>query len=91
MLLTGNAASMEQATPSPSSLVSVANIANTVSVGRKKHERRITNVAPAVGGTDAVNFAQLQAALSARAPVMSVAAPTSGPTTLSSSQNFNAR
>ncbi|MDU8924342.1 YadA-like family protein [Pasteurellaceae bacterium LIM206] len=38
---------------------SVANEANTVSVGSAGNERRITNVAPGVNATDAVNKAQL--------------------------------
>jgi hypothetical protein len=37
---------------------SIADQANTVSVGSVGHERRITNVAAAVNGTDAVNLAQ---------------------------------
>jgi trimeric autotransporter adhesin len=39
---------------------SVANEANTVSVGSAGNERRITNVAPGIVGTDAVNLNQLQ-------------------------------
>ncbi|MFX1739725.1 YadA family autotransporter adhesin [Paraburkholderia kururiensis] len=39
---------------------SVANEANTVSVGSQGAERRITNVAPGVNPTDAVNVSQLQ-------------------------------
>ncbi|BAN21816.1 YadA family autotransporter adhesin [Caballeronia insecticola] len=42
---------------------SVANQANTVSVGSVGNERRVTNVAPAVNGTDAVNLNQLNAGL----------------------------
>ncbi|MGL4767357.1 MAG: YadA family autotransporter adhesin [Formosimonas sp.] len=38
---------------------SVANEANTVSVGSAGNERRITNVAPGVAPTDAVNVSQL--------------------------------
>lgn len=38
---------------------SVASEANTVSVGSMGNERRITNVAPGVNGTDAVNVDQL--------------------------------
>jgi autotransporter adhesin len=38
---------------------SVANEANTVSVGSAGNERRITNVAPGVNGTDAVNVNQM--------------------------------
>jgi trimeric autotransporter adhesin len=38
---------------------SVANQANTVSVGSPGNERRITNVAPGIFGTDAVNLNQL--------------------------------
>ncbi|MFC0690752.1 YadA family autotransporter adhesin, partial [Paraburkholderia humisilvae] len=38
---------------------SVANEANTVSVGSPGNERRITNVAPGLSGTDAVNMSQL--------------------------------
>ncbi|WP_325101123.1 YadA family autotransporter adhesin [Paraburkholderia kururiensis] len=40
---------------------SVANEANTVSVGTAGSERRITNVAPGLNSTDAVNLSQLQA------------------------------
>ena len=47
---------------------SLANVANTVSVGSAGNPRRIVNVAPAVRPTDAVNLAQLQAALSGQAP-----------------------
>jgi autotransporter adhesin len=42
---------------------SVANIANTVSVGRAGGARRIMNVAAGSQSTDAVNLAQLQAAV----------------------------
>nr|WP_244173203.1 YadA-like family protein [Caballeronia temeraria] len=42
---------------------SVANEANTVSVGAAGSERRVTNVAPGVNGTDAVNKNQLNAGL----------------------------
>jgi autotransporter adhesin len=42
---------------------SVASASNTVSVGAAGAERRVTNVAPAVNGTDAVNLDQLNAAL----------------------------
>lgn len=38
---------------------SVSNVANTVSVGSPGNERRITNVAPGVNPTDAVNVSQL--------------------------------
>ena len=41
---------------------SVANAPNTVSVGSPGAERRITNVAPGILGTDAVNVNQLQSA-----------------------------
>jgi autotransporter adhesin len=47
---------------------SVANVANTVSVGRPGHARRIMNVAAAVKPTDAVNLAQVQALLAGGAP-----------------------
>ncbi|MFX1739975.1 YadA family autotransporter adhesin [Paraburkholderia kururiensis] len=40
---------------------SVASEANTVSVGSAGSERRITNVAPGINPTDAVNMSQLQA------------------------------
>ena len=40
---------------------SVANEANTVSVGSAGNERRVTNVAPGVNGTDATNVNQLNA------------------------------
>nr|WP_329956653.1 YadA-like family protein [Collimonas humicola] len=39
---------------------SVANEANTLSVGSTGNERRITNVAPGINPTDAVNVSQLQ-------------------------------
>ena len=39
---------------------SVANVANTVSVGAPGGERRITNVAPGISQTDAVNVGQLE-------------------------------
>ena len=39
---------------------SIANEANTVSVGSIGNERRITNVAPGVNATDAVNVGQLR-------------------------------
>ena len=39
---------------------SVASLANTVSVGAPGAERRITNVAPGISQTDAVNVGQLQ-------------------------------
>lgn len=42
---------------------SVANEANTVSVGSAGNERRVTNVAPGVNGTDAVNVNQMNAGL----------------------------
>lgn len=42
---------------------SVASEANTVSVGAAGSERRVTNVAPAVNGTDAVNLNQMNAGL----------------------------
>ncbi len=41
---------------------SVADQPNTVSVGSSGAERRITNVAPGIAGTDAVNLAQLGSA-----------------------------
>jgi autotransporter adhesin len=44
---------------------SLANVANTVSVGSNSLKRRIVNVAPGTQPNDAVNFAQLEAALSA--------------------------
>jgi autotransporter adhesin len=40
---------------------SLANQPNTVSVGAPGAERRITNVAPGINGTDAVNVNQLNA------------------------------
>ncbi|WP_196483399.1 YadA-like family protein [Burkholderia territorii] len=40
---------------------SIANEANTVSVGSPGNERRITNVAPGIAPTDAVNKSQLDA------------------------------
>jgi trimeric autotransporter adhesin len=40
---------------------SVANEANTVSVGSAGNERRVTNVAPGVDGTDAANVNQVNA------------------------------
>ena len=43
---------------------SQATQANTVSVGSVGNERTVTNVAPGVNGTDAVNVSQLQAAQS---------------------------
>jgi autotransporter adhesin len=43
---------------------SVASQDNTVSVGSPGNERRITNVAPGINGTDAVNVNQLNAATS---------------------------
>jgi len=46
---------------------SLADVANTVSVGHAGGERRIANVAAAVKPTDAVNLAQVQAMLSAAA------------------------
>ncbi len=39
---------------------SVADQANTVSVGSAGNERRITNVAPGIAGTDAANMSQLR-------------------------------
>ncbi|HWT35566.1 MAG TPA: YadA-like family protein, partial [Paraburkholderia sp.] len=50
---------------------SVADRANTVSVGSAGNERQITNVAAATEATDAVNFAQMNAAI---AKVQNVAA-----------------
>jgi autotransporter adhesin len=44
---------------------SIANVANTVSVGRAGATRRITNVAGAVNATDAVNLAQVKALIAA--------------------------
>ena len=44
---------------------SVANVINTVSVGKKGAERRIMNVGAGKRPTDAVNVAQLQAAVAA--------------------------
>lgn len=44
---------------------SVADQADTVSVGSSGSERRITNVAPGVDPTDAVNVSQLQSLVSA--------------------------
>ncbi|EOR09217.1 hypothetical protein F896_01069 [Acinetobacter genomosp. 15BJ] len=44
---------------------SLANEANTVSVGRSGAEKRITNVAAASKGTDAVNLGQVQSLFSA--------------------------
>jgi len=46
-------------------LGSIANVANTVSVGSSANRRRIVNVAAGVGPNDAVNLAQLQAAVAA--------------------------
>ena len=42
----------------------VAAQSNTVSVGNVGFEKRVVNVATATGGTDAVNFSQLQAVMS---------------------------
>src|SRR5689334_12725925 len=42
---------------------SVATDANTVSVGSSGNERRVTNVAAGVHGTDAVNVTQLKSGL----------------------------
>ncbi len=42
---------------------SVADEANTVSVGSADNTRRVTNVAPGINGTDAVNVNQLNAGL----------------------------
>jgi autotransporter adhesin len=47
---------------------SVANAANTVSVGSAGNARRIVNVADGINPTDAVNLGQLQALLSGQAP-----------------------
>ena len=44
---------------------SLATVGNSVSVGSSTIKRRIMNVAPGVSGTDAVNVAQLQAAVAA--------------------------
>lgn len=38
----------------------VASEPNTVSFGSPDHERRLTNVAPGIGGTDAANMNQLR-------------------------------
>jgi autotransporter adhesin len=46
---------------------SVANAADTVSVGSQNLKRRIMNVAPGTQPNDAVNLAQLQAATAAPA------------------------
>src|SRR5262249_5814824 len=46
---------------------SVANAVYTVSVGKAGVERRIVNVAAAINPNDAVNLAQVQALLAARA------------------------
>jgi len=46
---------------------SVANVANTVSVGKKGAKRRIMSVAAGVKNTDAVNVAQLKATVAAGA------------------------
>jgi trimeric autotransporter adhesin len=53
---------------------SIANVTNTVSVGRNGDERRIMNVAAGVKATDAVNVAQLKAAVAAVASGASPAA-----------------
>ncbi|WP_232446573.1 YadA family autotransporter adhesin [Burkholderia ubonensis] len=44
---------------------SVATAPNTVSIGAPGSERRLTNVAPAVNGTDAVNLNQVNGAVAA--------------------------
>ncbi len=44
---------------------SVADAASTVSVGSVGHERRVTNVAKATKGTDAVNLTQVKALIAA--------------------------
>jgi autotransporter adhesin len=46
---------------------SVANAADTVSVGSQNLKRRIINVAPGIGDNDAVTVAQLNAATAAPA------------------------
>jgi autotransporter adhesin len=43
---------------------SIADQANTISVGSVGNERRITNVAPGIDPTDAVNLGQFQSGLS---------------------------
>ncbi|SAL62889.1 BoaB [Caballeronia telluris] len=57
---------------------SVADQPNTVSIGSEGNERRLTNVAPGINGTDAVNLNQLQAGLGgiARKAYSGVAAAT---------------
>jgi autotransporter adhesin len=45
---------------------SVADVANTVSIGRAGDERRIVNVAAGTNPTDAVNLAQVEAMLTAK-------------------------
>jgi autotransporter adhesin len=52
---------------------SLANAADTVSVGSSSLRRRIVNVAPGVNANDAVNLAQLQAAMAALAAAASPA------------------
>ncbi len=63
---------------------SIANAANTVSVGAAGSERRITNLAAGTGATDAVNKAQLdaEATLRTAADVAEAAARTAADTTL---------
>jgi autotransporter adhesin len=49
---------------------SLANVVNTVSVGNTSLKRRIVNVAPGTQANDAVNLAQLQAAVAAATPAV---------------------
>jgi autotransporter adhesin len=66
---------------------SVATESNTVSVGSRGYERRVTNVAPGVNGTDAVNLNQMNASINGvqnqvninKAGIASVAAVTNIP------------
>ena len=54
---------------------SLANVANTVSIGNKNIKRRIMNVAAGVAASDAVNVAQLNAAMAAMAAGSAAAVP----------------
>jgi trimeric autotransporter adhesin len=74
---------------------SLANVAETVSVGNSSLQRRIVNVAPGVNGGDAVNVAQLQAAVAAAtgapAPVAQMAADVSTQNELAALRNLVSR
>jgi len=68
---------------------SVASAANTASFGTPGHERRLTNIAPAIYANDAVNYRQFSASIAASSAMATPTTPSApGKTTFNVNTAF---